>query len=267
MPRGMQIRGKTVLVTGATGGIGQAIARTLASHGATLVLTGRRVDVLAPLAKELGATAIAANLADASDVERLLDEAGHIDILVANAGLSASGRILDFTVANLDSALSVNLRAPMVMARLLGERMAANGSGHIVFIGSVSGKVASGGGGLYSATKFGLRGFSFGLREDLRSAGVGVSIVEPGFIRDAGMFADAGAPTPPGVRTSSPDQVANGVVRAITKNVGEIVIAPLEMRFSVALGVAAPGIAAWIQRKAGGDKVAQQLSEVHRHKL
>ena len=80
----------------------------------------------------------------------------------------------------------------MVMARRLAEPMAARGAGHLVFVSSLSGKVASGGGSVYAATKFGLRGFAHGLREDLRDSGVGVSVVLPGFIRDSGMFHDAG---------------------------------------------------------------------------
>lgn len=267
MARGMTTNGASVLLTGATGGIGQAIARLLAANGASLVLTGRRTDVLEPLAKELRATAIAANLKDEADVERLVAEAGPIDIFVANAGLSASGAVLDFTVANLDSALDVNLRAPMVLARLLGEQMRDRGRGQIVFVGSIGGRVSSAGGALYSATKFGLRGFSLGMREDLHGTGVGVSIVEPGFVRDAGMFADAGTPTPPGVRTSAPQDVARAVVRAIEHNVGEIVVAPIEMRASSMLGVISPRLAGRVQRLAGGDKVAAKLSEVHRSKL
>jgi short-subunit dehydrogenase len=267
MPRGMSLNGRTVLLTGATGGIGHAIARALAAKGARLTLTGRRIDILEPLAKELGAHALAADLAQPADIDRLMAEVGDVEILVANAGLSASGAVLDFTVANLDSAIAVNLRAPMVMARLLGEQMKRNGSGQIVFIGSVGGKVSSAGGALYSATKFGLRGFSLGLREDLHKTGVGVSIVEPGFVSDAGMFADAGAPVPRGVRMSTPEQVATAVVRAIERDVAEIVVAPLEARLSVALGGASPGLAARVQRLAGGEKIAQQLSEVHRPKL
>jgi len=267
MARGIRLDRRRVLLTGATGGIGHAIARSLAAKGAMLTLTGRRVDVLAPLAAELAATAIAADLAAPDDVDRLISESADVDILVANAGLSASGAALDYTAENFDTTIAVNLRAPMVLARALAGQMRERGSGQIVFIGSVGGRVSSAGGALYSATKFGLRGFSLGFREDLHGTGVGVSIVEPGFIREAGMFADAGTPTPPGVRTSSPEQVARAVVKAIEKDVAEIVVAPIEMRASVVLGTIAPGLAARIQRMAGGDEVARKLSEIHRTKL
>ena len=161
-----------------------AIARTVAARGAVPVVTGRRLDVLEPLAAETGGRAVAADLSSPTDVDRLLAEAGDVDVLVANAALPGSGHITSFSVEDIDRALAVNLRAPMVMARRLAEPMAARGAGHLVFVSSLSGKVASGGGSVYSATKFGLRGFAHGLREDLRGAGVGVSVVLPGFIRD-----------------------------------------------------------------------------------
>ena len=138
----MDLRGRTVLVTGATGGLGSAIARALAGRGASVIVTGRRADALAPLAAETGGRALACDLADPADVERLLDEAGDVDVLVANAGLPGSGHISTFSDEEIDRALAVNLRAPMVMARRLAEPMAARGGGHIVFVSSLSGKVA-----------------------------------------------------------------------------------------------------------------------------
>ena len=186
----MNLGGRTVLLTGATGGIGHAIARAAAARGARLVLTGRRAEVLEPLASELSGRAVACDLSQADEVERLLGEVGNADVLVANAALPASGLLSSFSVEELDAALAVNLRAPMVLARGLSAGMTARGSGHIVFISSMSGKTASVGGSVYSATKFGLRGFALGLREDLRGTGVGVSTVFPGFISDAGMFHD-----------------------------------------------------------------------------
>ena len=195
----MELRGSSVLLTGATGGIGHAIARHLHGAGASLLLTGRRTDVLEPLAAEVGGRATAVDLADRAAVDRLLEEAGDVDILVANAALPASGDILDFTPEQIDRALDVNLRAPMMMARVLGERMAARGRGHIVLISSLSGKSGQPGSAIYSATKFGLRGFGQGLRGDLGPRGVGVSTVFPGFIRDAGMFHESGTKLPKGV--------------------------------------------------------------------
>jgi short-subunit dehydrogenase len=267
MTRRIEIGGSKVLLTGATGGIGHAIARALAGRGAHLTLTGRRTNVLDPLAAELTGTAVAADLAVPEDVERLASDCAGADILVANAGLSAAGNVLDLTSANLDTVITVNLRAPMVLARLLAEQMKSRGRGHIVFVGSLSGLVSSPGSAVYSATKFGLRGYSLGLREDLHGTGVGVSIVEPGFIRDAGMFADAGTPNPRGTRTSSPEEVAAGVIKAIEGNRPEVLVAPMEMRAGARLGMTLPRFAGFVQRHSGADEVTAALSAVHRQKL
>src|SRR4051794_22394871 len=152
----MLLSGRTVLLTGATGGLGHAIARRLHRAGASLVLTGRRAEVLEPLAAEVGGRALAVDLVDRDAVAALARESAGVDALVANAALPASGDVLEYGVEQIDRALEVNLRAPIVLARLLGEGMAARGSGHLVFISSLSGKVATPRSALYSATKFGL---------------------------------------------------------------------------------------------------------------
>ena len=256
----MELRGRTVLVTGATGGLGMAIARAVAARGAVPVVTGRRADVLEPLAAETGGRAVAADLSSPADVDRLLAEAGDVDVLVANAALPGSGHIASFSVEDIDRALAVNLRAPMVMARRLAEPMAARGAGHLVFVSSLSGKVASGGGSVYSATKFGLRGFAHGLREDLRGAGVGVSVVLPGFIRDSGMFHDADVDLPRFVGTRTPEDVAAAVVRAIEHDRAEIDVAPLSLRAGAAFAGLAPELSARLQRRLGGAKVAEDMA-------
>ncbi|MBB4663534.1 SDR family NAD(P)-dependent oxidoreductase [Conexibacter arvalis] len=261
-----EIRGTTILLTGATGGIGQAIARTLAARGGRLILTGRRTDVLEPLAREIGGRALAADLADRAAPERLVAEAGDVDILVANAALPASGTLDDYTLEQVDRALDVNLRAPIALAKLLSEPMAARGRGHLVFISSLSGKSAQPGGSLYSATKFGLRGFALGLREDLRDRGVGVSTVFPGFIRDAGMFADAGVELPKGVGTRTPDDVAAGVQRAIEQNRAEVDVAPLSLRLGAIASGVAPQLSADVSRRLGNARVTQGLAAGQRHK-
>ncbi|MEU5881038.1 SDR family NAD(P)-dependent oxidoreductase [Spirillospora sp. NPDC047279] len=262
----MNLRGAKVLLTGATGGIGQALAGGLSARGAEVILTGRRTDVLEPLAERLGGRAIAADLADPAAVQALLDEAGEIDVLVANAALPASGLLSDYSIDEIDRALDVNLRAPIVMAKLVGERMSARGRGHLVFISSLSGKTASGQASLYNATKFGMRGFALALREDLRPHGVGVSTVFPGFIRDAGMFAEANVTLPRGVGTKSPQDVARATVRAIEKNVAEVDVAPFGLRVGALIGGAAPALAAAVQRRVGGDKITQGLAEGQRGK-
>jgi uncharacterized protein len=262
----VQISGATVLLTGATGGIGHAIARTVAARGGKLILTGRRTDVLEPLADELGARAIAVDLSDPLDVDRLLAEAGQVDILLANAALPASGRLESFTVEQIDRALAVNLRAPIVLAHALVPQMVERRRGHLLFMSSLSGKAATASTSLYNASKFGLRGFASALRAELRDTGVGVSAVFPGFIREAGMFADAEVKLPPGIGTRSPDDVARAVVAAIERNRGEIDVAPFPLRASTMFAGLAPELASSVARRLGSDDITRKMEAGQRDK-
>jgi len=253
-------------VTGATGGIGAAIARGLQARGTRLLVSGRREAELSSLAEELGAEAFVADLAVADDVDRLAAAAvdGGVDVLIANAALPASGRLSELSQAQIDRMLDVNLRAPIALARALSAGMVARQRGHLVFVSSLSGKTASPASSIYSATKFGLRGFALGLREDLRGTGVGVSVIAPGFIREAGMFAKTEVKLPPGVGTRSPEDVATAVLRAIESNRAEIDVAPLGMRAGAALGSVAPGLVGWTSHHLGSAKVASQMAERQR---
>ena len=258
----MKLDGARVLLTGATGGLGQAIAR-----GA-----GRaRGDADAHRAARRGARAAGGRGRRARDRlrprasptrrARLLAEAGEVDVLVANAGLPGSGRLNSFTPEEIDRALDVNLRAPMLLAHGLTESMVARGRGHLLFMSSLSGRAASPGTSVYAATKFGLRGFALSLREDLAPKGVGVSVILPGFISDAGMFADSGAKLPPFVGTKRPEDVARAVVKAIESNRAELDVAPLPLRAGAHLAALAPGPIGTIQRKLGATATAAQFEK------
>lgn len=264
----MQLAGSSVLLTGASGGIGQAIARALHERGARVILTGRRTDALEGLRAELdgGTTVVQADLSDARSVTSLVDRAGPVDALVANAGLPASGRVDSFTPEEIDRALDVNLRAPIQTARALVPGMLERGRGHFVFVSSLSGKMSSGGSAIYSATKFGLRGFAAGLREDLIGSGVGVTTVFPGFISDAGMFADTGVKLPPGVGTRTPEAVADAVVRGIEHGRGELDVAPLGMRLGAAAWSLSPRALGALQRRLGSISLADSIASGQRSK-
>ena len=259
---GLNLQGRRVLLTGASGGIGKALARTLHARGATVVATARRAEVLEELCAELGdrAEALPADLGDRDAVAALPGRAGTVDVLVANAALPASGALHEFDPEEIDRSLDVNLRAPIQMARALAPGLVERGAGHLVFISSLSGKAASSGGSLYSATKFGLRGFSHGLRADLVGTGVGVTTVFPGFIRDAGMFHESGAKLPPYVGTRTPEQVAEATARGIERDRLEVDVAPLSLRLGAVAAGIAPGAVAALQRRLGGDEVAQSLA-------
>jgi uncharacterized protein len=262
----VQIAGSSVLLTGASGGIGHAIARALHARGAKLTLTGRRIDVLEPLAAELGACALAADLSDRVALERLLDDIGDIDILLANAALPASGRLESFTIEEIDRALEVNLRAPIVLARALAPGMLERGRGHLLFVSSLGAKAPTPGGSIYHASKAGLRAFAAALRADLHGSGVGVSAVFPGFISDAGMFADTRVQLPRGVGTRTPEHVARAVVSAIQRDRGETDVAPPSLRVGAMFAGLAPELAARVSRRMGSDEIAREIGAEQRDK-
>lgn len=254
------------LVTGASGGIGQAIARTLSARGATVTVTGRRADVLEPLASEISGHAIACDLSRREEVDRLIGEVEQVDLLVANAAMPASGDLAELTQEQIDRMLEVNLRAPIALARAFAPAMVSRGRGHLVFISSLQGKGATPAASIYVASKFGLRGFALALRQDLRTHGVGVSLVLPGFVREAGMFVDANVELPRGVGTRTPDEVAAGVIKAIEHNRAEVEVAPLGLRLGATFAGVAPDFAAAAARRLGSTRVAQDFAEGQRNK-
>ena len=260
----MDLRGKTVLLTGATGGLGQAIARGLADRGAKLVLSSRKAAELEELAADLpgsGHRRVVADLAEPGAAIGLMASAGDLDVFVANAALPASGKLDGYSEEQIRRALRVNLEVPVLMTHaLLGDWLHRD-SGHFVFISSLNGKVATARSSLYSATKFGLRGFALGLREDLRPTGVSSSVVMPGTIREAGMFADSGAKVPRGAGTSSPQQVSAGVVRAIERDRAEVEVAPRTQRFMANFAARRPELAGRISARAGVVGVADAVAD------
>jgi NADP-dependent 3-hydroxy acid dehydrogenase YdfG len=244
----VMISGSTVLLTGASGGLGQAIARALYARGAELRIVGRRTEVLERLAAELdGAVATTVDFSEQGAVARLIEQAGDTDILVANAGIPAAGRLESFTPADVDRTLEVNLRTPVALSHALLPQMLERGRGHLLFVSSIAGKMTVPGDPLYHATKYGLRGFAAGLRHDLHGSGVGVSCIFPGFIRNAGIFADSGVKLPPGVGTRSP-------------------VASITQRGGVVLAGLAPDLAATLIRRLGGSEVALEMDQALRDK-
>jgi short-subunit dehydrogenase len=258
----VELSGKTVLLTGATGGLGRAIAAALAARGATLVLSSRKGDELVQLAGSLsgfGHRTVVSDLAVEGETSALLETAGEIDVLVANAALPASGRLEEYSREEVGRALAVNLESPIRMAHDLVPAWTGRGSGHLVFVSSLSGKAATARASLYCATKFGIRGFALALREDLRGSGVGVSVVMPGMIRDAGMFADSKASAPSLVGTATPAQVGAGVVRAIERDRAEVSVAPLRARALSAIAANAPELAGRVAGETA-TKVADEVA-------
>jgi len=242
------------------------MAKALAERGAQLLLSARSREALEALAAELpgdGHSVLRADLAEPNAAEHLAEEAAGTEILIANAGLPGAGRLTDFSAEEVKRALRVNLEAPMLLARALYPPMLEAGSGHLVFVASLSGKAASPRSSVYNATKFGLRGFALALRADLSPKGIGVSLVSPGFIREEGMFADAGAKPPPGMGTSTPEQVGAATVKAIKRNKVEVTVAPLPQRAGAHLALMSPSLGVKAQSGATGQKAAKAVAEGH----
>jgi short-subunit dehydrogenase len=251
----MKIDGARVLLTGASGGLGRAIARELSLRGARLTLTARNTRVLDELAEQTGGEAVVCDLDERAEVAALCERLGGFDVLVANAGIGGGGEGADTKVEEIDRVLDVNLRAPMVLTTEFARRHRGAGgderTAQVVLVGSLLGLVTSPSTSLYNATKFGLRGFSLAMRQDLAPTGIGISLVAPGFVRDHGLFADSGVELPRFVRTKSPHDVAAGVVRAIVTNPPEVFVSPFELRASAMLGSMAPGLSEAFQRRLG----------------
>lgn len=262
----MDLDGARTLVTGATGGLGDAIARACAARGAKVLLTGRREAPLRELAEELGAEAVVADLANRDDVARLVATFRELDALVSNAALPGSGKVETFSIEEIDRAVEVNLRVPVVLSRQFTPAMVERGRGHVVFVSSLGAVFPTPGLAIYNATKSGLASYGLSLRGELGIQGVGVSIVYPGPIRDAGMWAETGLEPPIGISTRSPADVGASVVRAIEHNRAEVIVAPLALRVGAALGRSAPATVARLAPRLGAYEVTDAMAEALRHK-
>ncbi len=180
---------RVTIVTGASSGIGAAVAEELAARGDALVLAARRREALDALAFRLDPSgsrvrAVTADLTRPEDRTRLVAEAtgafGRVDVLVNNAGATVQ-RGFWWDDPDPLRVVRINLEAPIELTRLVLPEWRARGAGHVVFVGSVAGRVPSN--GIYSASKFGIRGFALSLRRELLGSGVQVSLVSPGFVR------------------------------------------------------------------------------------
>lgn len=251
---------RNVLITGGSRGIGPYIARALAIHGARVALTARSRAGLAQVAASLEGAGgqplvVTADLSAARDRKRLIASVvaqdGPIDILVNNAALESEGAFTALPQPSIESTIEVNLLAPMALTRQVLPSMIANGRGHIVNIASLGGKCGVPYDAVYCATKAGLIEWSRALRMEVASQGVGVSVICPGYVTDAGMFARFGMKPPWNLGSCTPAQVAHAVVRAVRQDRGEIIVNSMPVRPSLALGALSPALLDWILKKMG----------------
>jgi NAD(P)-dependent dehydrogenase (short-subunit alcohol dehydrogenase family) len=218
---GAPLGGRVAIVTGASRGIGRAVAVALADAGATLTLLARDERRLAPVAAELGARAITCDVSNAADIERVLATVREPpDILVNNAGLFELARVEETPPEAFEAALSVNLVAPFLLTRAFLPAMRARGHGDIVTIGSIADHAVFPENGAYAASKHGVRALHDVLRTELRGSGVRVTLVSPGPV-DTPLWdpiqPDAREGFTPRVGMLSSEAVAAAVLYAVTQ--------------------------------------------------
>ena len=184
------LKGKVALVTGAGRGIGKAISLMLAQSGCRVILAARTRAQLEQVHREIcdrggEALAVAADLTRDEDIQQLFEISrswGMVDILINNAGWGKRAPVVKGTIDDWDRTFRVNLRAPMILAKEFLPNMIAKGEGAVINIGSVSGKTGEANGAAYSASKFGLIGFTQSLYEEVREQGIKIAVILPGFV-------------------------------------------------------------------------------------
>ena len=233
----MQIRNTVCLVTGASSGVGRAVALRLARDGARVVALGRDREALTGV----GERAIVCDLAEPGAWRRAADAAGDVDVLVNNAGAGWAGRLTDIDPADVDRLIAVNLAAPILLTRALVPGMLERGRGRVVNVASIVAHTGSRDEAVYAATKGGLVAFSESLRQELADGGVRVSLVTPAVVETA-FFSRRGSPYRRArPRPIPPERVADAVVRAIRTGRAEIFV-PRWMTVPARVRGAAPGV-------------------------
>jgi 3-oxoacyl-[acyl-carrier protein] reductase len=185
------LEGKVAVVTGAGRGIGKAVSLSLAKSGCHVVLAARSGDQLNEVQKEISArgskalsvpTDLTRDDETSALVEKIQQVWGGADILINNAGWGKRAPVVKAKTEDWDQTFRLNLRAPMLLAKLLLPRMIEKGEGAVINIGSISGKTGEANGAAYSASKFGLIGFTQSLFEEVREYGIKVAVILPGFV-------------------------------------------------------------------------------------
>ncbi|MEI7906484.1 MAG: SDR family NAD(P)-dependent oxidoreductase [Bacteroidota bacterium] len=230
----MELKGLTAIVTGASKGIGKAIALTLSTHGVNVVLAARSADMLAGIQKEISVSggnsiAIATDVTSESSVQNLINETivkfGTVDILINNAGVGKFSNVVDMKTEEYDRMMDVNLKGVFLCSRAVLPAMIKQQKGEIINIASLAGKNSFAGGSVYSASKWGLIGFARSLMLEVRDHNIRVVTISPGSVNTH--FADKETNEP---QIIQPQDVADTVLFALNMpsrvNVSEIDIRP-----------------------------------------
>jgi len=232
----------------------------LAREGVNIALSARAEDKLKAGADELAKYNIRvivapADVTDAASrntmVETVKNTLGEIDLLINNAGVEWVSGFTDLTLQDIDLLTQTNLVAPLMITRLVLPDMIKRGSGHVVTMSSLGGKKGQPYSSVYAATKAGLIAWTSSIRAELYQTGVSASVICPGFVSDAGMFAVYNKSAPKISGESKPEKVGEAVVRAIKKDVQEIIVNPSSIKPMVVLDALNPAITTTLFRKTG----------------
>lgn len=264
------LRGATVIVTGASRGIGVHIARVLAREGMNLSLAARSADELDEVRTEmeaLGVRAVATvcDVTVAGDRARLLErteaELGPVDVLINNAGIEVVAHFETSNEDDLVRTLEVNLTAALLLTRAVVPGMLERGRGHVVNIASGAGKVGVPFGVAYSTSKHGMVGMTHALRAEYHGRPVGFSVVCPGFVTDVGMYARWSVRAPRIAGSARPEKVATVVRRCIVANKAEVIVNTPPLRPLVLLHNAAPRVTPAVLKVFGYSGVFQEVAD------
>lgn len=252
---GMKLTGSVGLVAGASGGIGTATVRAFLKNGMSVVLAAPADSMLEAIAREVepygGRTLVVpTDITDRREVDllvaRTLVTFGRIDVLANVAGIGSSPSFCDSTDEELERVLAVNLLGAARLMHAVLPIMKAQGRGSIVNIGSIAGEAAVM--GMYSGSKFGLRGLNDSIRREVRSANIGVTLIQPGFVRSSMNAAMSGLP--------GPEIVADAIVAAIGRPRRSLIV-PANYRLPIALVKAFPGL---VDRVFGDARIQARLN-------
>ncbi len=273
----IELRGSTALVTGASAGIGLAVARRLAQSGANLVLAARRPEPLEAAATSLRSLGVKA-IAVPTDVSRLealevlvsraTAEFGTIDVLVNNAGVEAFRSYEELPLDRIADTIAVNLTSALLLTRLVIPHMLKAGRGHVVNMASTAGKFGIAYAATYGTTKAGLVNFSQALRAEYRGRGISASAICPGFTEEGGIYdrmrQQSGRKSPFFVGSTTAEHVAEAVIRAIERDKAEQIVNWPPLRPMTAFAALFPNLGGALIRRASVrflKRVAQTSSQ------
>ena len=254
------MEGKVAIVTGASRGIGQIIAQTLAQKGMKVIAVARSIDNLSKtcqLIKDEGgqATPIMADMTQSENFEQLIEKAtsvyGRLDYLVNNAGIEQYQHFKNYSSEYINNCLKTNLHAPILLSKAILPQLLEQGNGHIINVASLAGKKGVSYNSIYSASKSGLIMWTDSMRQELSQTDVNISVVCPGFIRDSGMFHNSGQTAPKLLGSSLPQDVADAVIKCIKNNSAEVIVNPGPMKPLLALNQISPRLGDWVVKLFG----------------